>query len=332
MLKGSGSIYLVRLGLATYYGYRTSSVQAHIDDLTRQRDGTIEKLKAATKFNSTQELLKKYGGSPTPKPKPTGTPDRKTTPKQGMQKEARTSFVPPPTANIPGRDRPLNDSSPLMSPTPAGQSSRQQVPMSPLRVPQSAEAPGSPVDVSAEFAPNAYSAPPQYAQMNEGSRWYDKILDVLLGEDETRPGARIALICHQCRLVNGQAPPGVKHLEDLGKWRCCGCGALNGEESEVTKIVSSIKEASQETPRIDEGDQRRKVPKSNSREQGNAQIPALDGHDSDVTEDSTQNSEDSDALPRKEMMEVTKSRESPAAETDATRRRSTRSTKGKKAG
>ena len=65
-------------------------------------------------------------------------------------------------------------------------------------------------------------------------------MDALLGEDETAPRNRIALICNQCRLVNGQAPPGVKSLEDVGKWRCGGCGIMNGEESEAKKLVASI--------------------------------------------------------------------------------------------
>jgi hypothetical protein len=64
----------------------------------------------------------------------------------------------------------------------------------------------------------------------------------LLGEDETSPKNRIVLICKHCRLVNGQAPPGVNHLEELGKWRCIGCGGWNGEVDEGAKIVEEIKE------------------------------------------------------------------------------------------
>ena len=70
-------------------------------------------------------------------------------------------------------------------------------------------------------------------------------MDVLLGEDETNPKNRLALICQKCRLVNGQAPPGVKQLEDVGKWRCSGCGAMNGEESEAKRIVKQIQRKSE---------------------------------------------------------------------------------------
>lgn len=70
-------------------------------------------------------------------------------------------------------------------------------------------------------------------------------MDVILGEDETLPKNRLALICHQCRLVNGQAPPGVQRLEEVGKWRCSGCGFLNGEENEETKLLKKITQQAQ---------------------------------------------------------------------------------------
>ena len=221
------SVYLVRLALTNYYEYRTSSIQSQLNELQRQRDSTIEKLKAATKYNDTQDLLKKYGGTPTPKTKPAGSSERKNTPKQGDGlKGGRINIIPPPTANIPGRDGPAALTNTPQRSTPQMRSSLGQDPSySALGTTSPTERSMSPQGVSAEFAPNAFSAAPQYSQANEGSRWYDRIMDVLLGEDETLPRARLALICSNCRLVNGQAPPGVKRLEDVGKWRCGGCGA-----------------------------------------------------------------------------------------------------------
>ena len=98
------------------------------------------------------------------------------------------------------------------------------------------------------FAPNAFSStPPQYV---EQSHWYDRLLDVLLGEDETQPKNRLALICSTCRIVNGQAPPGVKTLEELGRWRCGNCGAWNGEESEAKKVLAGIRKEQQQSSNI----------------------------------------------------------------------------------
>ena len=102
--------------------------------------------------------------------------------------------------------------------------------------------PSSILEPSADFAPNAFSSAPQYAPSRQSTQWYDRFLDVLLGEDETLPRNRLALICHDCRLVNGQAPPGVQRLEDVGKWKCAGCGHMNGEEKEEIKLLKKIKE------------------------------------------------------------------------------------------
>jgi hypothetical protein len=52
----------------------------------------------------------------------------------------------------------------------------------------------------------------------------------------------MALICQNCRLVNGQAPPGTKTLADLGRWRCFSCGSWDGEEDEAVKIMQEMKE------------------------------------------------------------------------------------------
>ncbi len=62
-----------------------------------------------------------------------------------------------------------------------------------------------------------------------------------MGEDETNPKNRIALICENCRLVNGQAPPGFRRLEDVGLWRCYGCGAKNGVLDEGKEAVEKMK-------------------------------------------------------------------------------------------
>lgn len=91
------------------------------------------------------------------------------------------------------------------------------------------------------FAPNAFPSSGRYI---EQPHWYDRLLDVLLGEDEMQPRNRMAMICGSCRLVNGQAPPGIKTLEELGRWRCGSCGAWNGEEDETTKILSTLRQNS----------------------------------------------------------------------------------------
>lgn len=242
-------IYSLRTVLDAYYNYRIANTQNYLNDLSKQREAAIERLKQATKYNSTQQLLDKYGGSPPSKRQPSPQPKgkRKSDIGPGTKDGPRTGFAPPPTANIPGRQ-----SLPVQQP-PRG---------SPLPHPQSRPAGLSPTDGNAvsrvdnapgeEFAPNAFTTPqgppqgmppvmrqaPQYA--TEGPKWYDRILDVVLGDDETQAKNRIVLICAKCRLVNGQAPPGARTLEDIGRWKCSSCGTMNGEESEEKKILQHI--------------------------------------------------------------------------------------------
>jgi len=226
-------LYLGRLALTKYYDYRLSGSTAHLETLQKERDATIAKLKKATKYDSTQQLLDKYGSS-----RP--ATQKEAAPRKNDAQPPRRqtgNFAPPPTANIPRpqgppslpntpQRPPVQQSTPLRQPTPASYGK-------PLPPPPPTQSAG------ADFAPNAFGREAQYAAGSGFGehRWYDRIMDALLGEDETQPKHRLALICHQCRLVNGQAPPGTKTLEDVGRWRCGGCGAWNGKENEAKKLM-----------------------------------------------------------------------------------------------
>lgn len=77
-------------------------------------------------------------------------------------------------------------------------------------------------------------------------KWYDFILDALLGDDESHPKNRVVLICHKCRLINGRTPAG-QTLYDIGEWRCIDCRARNGVEPDHTdngREGSSVADAS----------------------------------------------------------------------------------------
>lgn len=241
-----------------YYRYRTSKAETYLEELQEQRDKTIEKLKDATKYNTTQELLKKYGDSPTLNKKSGVVFDAEPKPKDGnagIPGVGKTASIPPPTANIP-RKAGEGSFSPLPSLPPLADDGS----FGAIHINAAQGKPSTALQPSAEFAPNAFpAAAPQYAQSDQGARWYDRLMDVLLGEDESLPRNRLALICKKCRLVNGQAPPGAKRPEDVGKWRCFGCGTMNGDETEATKIFTTVKEevkAELEQPLSEE----RKVP------------------------------------------------------------------------
>jgi hypothetical protein len=223
------------------FDYRISRIQRRLDDYHKQREETIEKLKVATKYNSTQQLLEKYGGeSPKPSPGPKGD-NEKRKPVQQPQLVARTGLPPPPTANI--RRPPSAPQTPNNPPSPNPPSPPLELAQGGPQTPQQSAFPPpfspQPPTEQSNFAPNAF---PQNGEYIEQPHWYDRLLDVLLGEDETQPRNRMVMICSQCRLVNGQAPPGIKTPEELGRWRCGSCGAWNGVESEATKILSSLRQ------------------------------------------------------------------------------------------
>jgi len=150
----------------------------------------------------------------------------------------------------------------------------------------STQAPG------AEFAPNAFEGSRQYAPLDQSPSWYDRLMDVVLGEDESSPRNRLALICQKCRLVNGQAPPGVKTLEDVGKWRCSSCGTMNGADPVAEKLVADI---TKEARRGGDGASELASPVSQvSDVERSEQIAQARGEDSesDVTQYSEHDSED----------------------------------------
>ena len=146
-------------------------------------------------------------------------------------------------------------------------------------------------------------------------------MDLLMGEDETLPGKRLALICKNCRLVNGQAPPGVQRLEDVGLWRCGGCGVMNGEErgNEIKRIVRGVKEEQNQEQREQESKSAPRIGKELEEEE-----------QEDEEECSVYESEGSDG--GNEKMEMRESVKKSVDAMDGTpRRRSTR-TKGQNSG
>ncbi|KAL2157941.1 hypothetical protein VTH06DRAFT_4996 [Thermothelomyces fergusii] len=237
-------IAAVRTTTTAFFDYRIEKLNARLKEYQAERAKTIQKLKDATKYESTLELLEKYGGIENRHKKEgkaaeeSGDADPRG--ERGMARQQglpqRIHMPPPPTANI-------------QRPAVPGHSTPQSRPHSRLGPPCQPEGAQIPVDISAEFAPNAFDgrAPPASKQYPPAamappaeSHWYDRILDTLLGEDETAAKNRFVLICSNCRLVNGQAPPGTKSLSELGMWKCMACGAPNGEMDEGKRIVREV--------------------------------------------------------------------------------------------
>lgn len=245
------SITATRKLIGAFFDFRITSLSKHLQNHQQERAKTIQKLKDATKYDSTMELIEKYGGEKRKEAAagdgkdPNNNSNNQQQAQQGGAPQGgqnRTRMPPPPTANI--QPRPL-----------PGQQQQQQGPSQSPGPVQSPPSPNS-LEPGAEFAPNAFSdsihphavedfVSHQHQQQHQGyasapeSHWYDRIFDVLLGEDETAPKNRIVLICQACRLVNGQAPPGTRTLGELGVWRCMACHAQNGHEGGEDELLPS---------------------------------------------------------------------------------------------
>jgi endoplasmic reticulum junction formation protein lunapark len=254
------SLYSVRYLLTAWYAYWMNNSQDYLESLYKERDQTIEKLKAATKYDSTQKLLEKYGGgkgsSPKTGPKskdggPNGTPKghskSKSTSSAGSSPQGQRVFMnPPPTANIQRRSMPPN------SPPVTAE-------FAPNAFDESNRPPPSPVPV-ASFDQQAQQFQ-QPVPMASGGGWMDRLVTALMGEDETLPTNRLALLCTNCRLINGLAPPGVRTLEELGKWKCGRCGAWNGVDAVPVPIPGVGEVKSESKTNVAKDDEKMELPK-----------------------------------------------------------------------
>lgn len=276
-------IYLGRQLFVWFYDRRITRSETALADLTSRRGDTIEKLKTATKFYSTQTLLEKYGGGS----EMTEDDRRSAMSRKGSlagfdgQQSLRMRNVnnlsqgsvrgkPPqmylsssghqqpqaPQPQNPGQGAAPQQSTSSGEPLSLSPSQlqvqeqlRQQQNLRPLSLP------GHPISsiISTQSSPTrttfnipapptapAYAPPPGVidsleAETDNARSWYDRLLDILIGEDETSTKARYALICSNCRMVNGLAPPGTKSLSEVGRWGCGRCGTMNGKDIEVKR-------------------------------------------------------------------------------------------------
>lgn len=94
-------------------------------------------------------------------------------------------------------------------------------------------------------APNALQDTSKFAFQPYVPRWYDRILDVLVGEDEMSPKNRYALICANCRNHNGLAQYGESPESVV--YICPHCGFKNGHPKKTTsRVDQKLSESSQE--------------------------------------------------------------------------------------
>lgn len=199
--------FLVRM-VSGLYDWLVSSRQTKLRGLQQKHKLKIEELKKITNFNTTSELLDKYGDPiERKKKKPTGegtSSGAQSVPGNGQIKQRL--HVNPGTINIPQQ-------------LPTEQSQRQQrqqgQPLQTQQIPEKANQP--PINlVQTQNQPLPRS-------------FQDRLLDMLVGSDSSEAvESRYALICANCYKHNGLAPPGCKEPHKV-PYICPNCGLFNGE-------------------------------------------------------------------------------------------------------
>lgn len=185
-------LYVIRNGISTYYEKRISSEESTLASLQLQQKEKIEEFKTKTGFYTTKSLIDRYSA-----------PDTSSSPRA-----ANNSASSSPIANKKQSPVSLQQEQRLqqqqMRSSPRLQTQSQitpqrNIPQSLLgTVPTPASLSGTPAKrqaqgppFTAEFAPNADALPPQESQRDR--HWYDRMLDVIVGEDEGSDHSRYKL-------------------------------------------------------------------------------------------------------------------------------------------
>ncbi|KAG5358879.1 Protein lunapark [Yarrowia sp. E02] len=244
VLLGPPAIYIVRYMIQAVLGRFVSFDEDRIKYLRQQQEGKLEELKQKTGFYSTKAIVDRYE----PKKKEAKKPVQQQ-PKQNAATNNRQG-VPPPTANVPRNIPPTANVPRNIPPTanvpvvkgpdsgPAGAS----VPSIPKPVPVSEEevlAAKKSLDKAGASSAPVSTGPYQ-------RQWFDRVLDLLVGEDESAAQNRQALICSKCFTHNGLAPFGKTAAEI--RYKCPSCGEWNGNvvPSEVAELVEEKEEEVEE--------------------------------------------------------------------------------------
>ncbi|CCJ31544.1 unnamed protein product [Pneumocystis jirovecii] len=219
-------IYFGRIIFTIYYTKMISSEESNLEHLRTKQREKVEELKTKTNFYSTQSLIDRYSNSQKNTPEKSNislldfSDSEKKTPKHNYLSS--------------------NFDSPLRS---TFQNSNQQNQTSTLRLRHinSNNNTNNSFNESFPMTSNASFPIDKYFKPSQDNSFISRILNFIIGPDETSPENRYALICKNCGIHNGLAPYGEK-WESI-KYICMNCGSWNGnikQDIKNTKDNSNI--------------------------------------------------------------------------------------------
>ncbi len=244
-------IYLLRRLIAKYYNWRLSrqgeEVYAYREQnletiLTLQRS-KVEELKAKTQFYSTQSLLDRFDPDSAPSSPKVSTPTMARKSLGGGQRlSPGTPRIPYPQHLLSPEQR-LRQKESVQSLRARHSLGREDVDRESLETSftQTVGDVGTvPTILDAgrvSLSPATTHPLPQIAQ--RAPTFLDRVLELIIGEDETSPAHRYALICQKCFSHNGLAPAGTNDVDAARiKYACPCCGFVNGVDKERSDNIS----------------------------------------------------------------------------------------------
>ncbi|KAK9703475.1 hypothetical protein K7432_010706 [Basidiobolus ranarum] len=210
-------IYCVSRGVSFWYNRKRVNEETHLENLKTKQRQKVEELKKKTAYYSTKNLLDRYD---TPNKLKLGKPleGLKTPMQNNNLARVQGKLVAPNSAPVNSRNIPAKPQGVRITNTP----NPALGPQNPQ--PELSQLPKMAV-VNSQHGPANGITPPQIPsnQSNNQSRnWYDKIVDVIVGEEE--PNTKFALICKNCFAHNGLALP--NEIDDI-QYYCPKCNTFN---------------------------------------------------------------------------------------------------------
>lgn len=234
LFLGPFGIWFLRWLIQSWYNWVRHSQEEHLKSLEIQHKELIEELKQKTNFYSTQALLDRYdAGGPSSSGSLASTPVKQHSSKDKVDDNdiagsPRNLFIDKkeqleqthdtfgPVSNNNDENNNTNDQSHMQNHMQnhmqKGESLIDRQNDSPTQLPSISS--GMSVSSSSSFIPYT-------------PKWYDRILDLLVGEDEQSAKNRQALICANCHTHNGLAQYG--ELAQNVVYICPRCGFRNGQ-------------------------------------------------------------------------------------------------------
>jgi endoplasmic reticulum junction formation protein lunapark len=238
--KTDVSVYAARRAISWWY---TRKIEREVNEkelLKTRLEEKIEELKEKSDYYNTQQLLERFDSKASSR---NSLPDllrESPTQQRNLQQKASSNDL----RQAPSMDtlRQRGNSRTSLAPLPP-----------PINPSTFAVPPIPPPQNIPQFHPSAFSPPPSpiLPAQQQPTTFLDRVLDLLVGEDENAADKRYALICRHCRAHNGLAPPGER-AEEVG-YLCGRCSGWNGPEpnSQNNKSQSAKETTSKPTQEVE---------------------------------------------------------------------------------